>query len=803
MYSTDSIIQRLTNSGKLDIAESFDFAFTCWKWLQNELLEPEWRTVLIYALDNWNKIPPETKEIWADLIESAGFYPYMEKEKEVLPYNSIPGKLRKELAVSQFMPDKYFHSEQKNVRDLLLNGKNTILSAPTSFWKSLLIEELIASKKYTNILVIQPTLALLDETRKKLKKYSTSYSLIVRTAQQPGNWGNIFLFTAERVMEYKDFPSLDLLVIDEFYKLSWKRWDDRYEVLNNAFYTILKKHSSCQFYLLWPNIESIRLTEAFQKFYGVQFVKTDYSLVATELVDVFEVHKNVLCGDKLTEEWSQTIKAYKEKVLFEILKDLRIQKEQSIVYCSSPAKARFLARSFTNYLKSSWEQPRQKELTVTSWIRENISSEWDVLECLSYWVAMHDGWLPKHLTSSFIDYFNNGAIDLIFCTTTIIEWVNTSAKNVLFFDNKKGKNSKIDYFDYSNIKWRAWRMMSHYVGRVFNFNPPIEIEETVIDIPFLEQGKWIPDEILIQLEEDDVVNPDSDQYKKLKDIPDDLKELIKENGVSVQGQLWIFNEISDLDRLYKYKGSNHKVYDLLYWNWLPKYEQLHFALELAWNYIRKVNETGYPIVSSSYLTLLIFNYYKNNCEIGWLIAHFKGKYLEDLKWLHENGQRVEAEIKEIKSKSVEFKEFKKTPKYKRWSLVSSRLKGVWVEGITQLAILDSLQFVRHWIGYAIPKWMSVINKIQKQICISFDLKPGNYSFYIASLENDFIDEDFAILIEYGLPKSAVEKIKKHIISNLRIPDLTEKKIIEIAKTDDCKMMSWLSEYEIEKIGISL
>ncbi len=49
------------------------------------------------------------------------------------------------------------------------SDKNLIVSAPTSFGKSLLIEDIVASRKYKNIVIIQPTLALLDETRKKLK----------------------------------------------------------------------------------------------------------------------------------------------------------------------------------------------------------------------------------------------------------------------------------------------------------------------------------------------------------------------------------------------------------------------------------------------------------------------------------------------------------------------------------------------------------------------------------------------------------------------------------------------------------
>ena len=66
---------------------------------------------------------------------------------------------------------KYYHDAQKKIIDLIFQGNNIVVSAPTSFGKSLLIEDIVASNRYKNLLIIQPTLALLDETRKNLSKY--------------------------------------------------------------------------------------------------------------------------------------------------------------------------------------------------------------------------------------------------------------------------------------------------------------------------------------------------------------------------------------------------------------------------------------------------------------------------------------------------------------------------------------------------------------------------------------------------------------------------------------------------------
>lgn len=64
---------------------------------------------------------------------------------------------------SNNLENRYFHSEQKKIDDLIKNHVNVIVSAPTSFGKSMLIEEIVASGEYKNIVIIQPTLGKIWE----------------------------------------------------------------------------------------------------------------------------------------------------------------------------------------------------------------------------------------------------------------------------------------------------------------------------------------------------------------------------------------------------------------------------------------------------------------------------------------------------------------------------------------------------------------------------------------------------------------------------------------------------------------
>ena len=173
-------------------------------------------------LDNKGKFDQSLSVVLTDLIEAVGFYPYISKEN--LQLDSTDSLIRQVYHHSGNL-NKYLHEDQKHLLSLLNSDKNVIVSAPTSFGKSLLIEEIIASNKFKNIIIIQPTLALLDETRRKLKKYDENYKLIVRTSQESSKEkGNIYLFTAERVNEYKEFPHIDFIIIDECHRSIYNLW---------------------------------------------------------------------------------------------------------------------------------------------------------------------------------------------------------------------------------------------------------------------------------------------------------------------------------------------------------------------------------------------------------------------------------------------------------------------------------------------------------------------------------------------------------------------------------------------------
>jgi hypothetical protein len=256
--------------------------------------------------------------------------------------------------------------------------------------------------------------------------------------------------------------------------------------------------------------------------------------------------------------------------------------------------------------------------------------------------------------------------------------------------------------------------MIHYVGNIFNFNPvPEKTKLTIIDIPFHDQLN-ISDEILIYIPDENVINKESDQYRLLKELPESERNVFKKNGVVINGQKSILGEL---------RNSVLTHYELIFWEGIPTYRQLEYALTLAWNNLIKPGESISPMTLKK-LIKVTFDYGKDK-QISQLIAG-NFKYLKGLK---ENSQKTDSQIRDE-------------------------------------AIMVSFQILKHWFQYKVPKWLSVINELQKFVCNEIGRRPGNYLFYSSLIENDFIRENLAILSEYGIPSSAIRKLEQFIPANL-------------------------------------
>lgn len=470
----------------------------------NELLvgkqENEARQELIKLLDYHNTNELAYNPLVNHLIRETGLFPYLEPEtsnwEERFIYNAFKVDVGEEKPLT-------LHREQSLLLKSLLEGRNIAVSAPTSFGKSFVIDAYIKIKKPNNVLIIVPTLALTDETRRRLyKKFAHEYKIIT-TSDVKLSDKNIFIFPQERAMNYINIvESFDIMIVDEFYKASSKFDKERSPSLIRAMIKLGSK--SNQKYYLAPNITSID-SNPFTE--DMEFIRLDFNTVFLEKHKLYNQIKN-------NEE--------KSEKLLEILSENR---GKSLIYAGTYSNIDSLT-----YLFLDTYEPVKNELLdmFADWLSKNYDVNWSLTKLISREIGVHNGRLHRSLSQIQVKLFEEetGIRNLI-STSSIIEGVNTSAENVIIWRNRKG-SAKLDDFTYKNIIGRGGRMFKHFIGKIYILEePPIE-GQTQLDIPF-------PDEILGDLNDTKYEGLlTKEQVAKLKIYNDEMGELI---GVQAYDEL--------------------------------------------------------------------------------------------------------------------------------------------------------------------------------------------------------------------------------------------------------------------------
>lgn len=494
-----------TIAAQLDSAEITPFLYLkkANELLSNKKQESEGRELIIRALSNPIKFRGCNK-ILKDLVRKSGLFPYLDSEFD---NNTLEEAFIINVYKSNLAEDFIFHSMQFKIFNLLMNDENIVLSAPTSMGKSVIIDALIATKKYNRIVCVVPTIALIDETRRRLhKKFGNMYEVIHHNTQKAKTNNVIYILTQERVNEREDIENIDLFIIDEFYKLAFKRDDDERVISLNIALSKLFSVSK-QFYMIGPNIDHVNGIGNLSKKY--KFISSSFNTVALNVYEYNIPAKN---------------KVKKNKILEEVLSNNR--EKQTIIYCQSPSSATEVSQIIIEM-----ELFQKNESNYTEWIEDNYSSFWVYGKSIKHGIGIHHGALPRAIQQYTVELFNQEKIKTLICTSTMIEGVNTVAENVIIYDNRNGTNA-IDSFTHNNIKGRAGRMKAHFIGNVYCLEEiPIQtVEEKVIEIPLGTQTNTSPYNLLAGIQSEHIDNNVKDNFESfLKNCKVPI-ELIKKHA---------------------------------------------------------------------------------------------------------------------------------------------------------------------------------------------------------------------------------------------------------------------------------
>lgn len=427
------------------------------------------------------------------LIRQLGLYPYIELEtadwQDRFVFESFKADIGGDKPVT-------LHREQSSVLRKLLEGSSLAISAPTSFGKSFIIDAFIALNKPKNVVIIVPTIALTDETRRRLQKKFADRYKIITTAGVELSDKNIFIFPQERAVYYTEkLEEIDILIVDEFYKASELYDKERSSSLINAIIRLGAK--SKQKYFLAPNISGIN-DNAFTN--DMRFVRLDFNTVFLDKYNYFEEIKG---NEKL-----------KEKYVVEILG-------------SSQGRTLIYSGTYTEINKVSMLIIENFDLESSEllqdfqcWLVNNYSRSWRLADLVIRGCGIHNGSLHRSLSQIQVHLFEvEGGLKNIISTSSIVEGVNTSAENVILWKNKNGV-SNLDDFTYRNIVGRAGRMFKYFIGNVYILERPPEPVSNELSLS-------IPDSILGGLDENDgSIGLTNDQISKIISYKEQMASIL-------------------------------------------------------------------------------------------------------------------------------------------------------------------------------------------------------------------------------------------------------------------------------------
>ena len=431
--------------------------------------------------------------------------------------NSIINADNNLIAIKDTVVDEFYKTEsgfildsaQKDVLDTFesANGK-LFLSAPTSFGKTFLLKEIIYRhyENYNNIVIVLPTVALLIEVTEEIDDFNEKHSLgytiynsIYRDLELSER--NIFILTPERVLRLLAIVpdiELDFFFFDEIYKIdedvalsSEDDVNDKIELGNDnpqrdeqdhravafrlALYFLLKKCNSC--YLAGPFIELNNLKDGFNKMLEKHHIATKEITFIPTLKNQIDFHGKTYKYSSPFENYNESTLSNKpiEKLIY-VANKLQFSKtNQAIVYCLYPAYTEQHAREFSDSYKDSLPVDSSIQMFIEH-LKNNYNfsfggkrssfDNWDLIYALRNQIGIHNGKFPKYFQREIMRRFNDGAMSTLFCTSTIVEGVNTNAKTVVVYNNPSGKTDEGKKFLLLNINGRAGRYQHHFIGNI-------------------------------------------------------------------------------------------------------------------------------------------------------------------------------------------------------------------------------------------------------------------------------------------------------------------------------------------------
>lgn len=406
-------------------------------------------------------------------------------EDDSLLFNIETRKLFKELILTDSQIDIMF---------AVLNDRNIVFSAPTSYGKSSIIVNSLFlrlfKKEINNVIFVLPSKALINEYRKKINKLISVFDYKITINENPyiekSHNQNIHLFTQERLLIFEALNNqkIDYIVFDEVQELLSiikKAHAERAVLLAKSI--SLYENKNVPMVFLMPYIQNP--DEDFLNFFtNIEFfVKKDlYSpttsnkYLITRENNVYylnDVTKNKGFHKNFATEKLDVPTAFQGNDFYDIKYDfyniccsLHKLEEKTLCYCKKDHTS-LIAEEF---YKNSSEIPINGRLaSLIKYLENYIHPDFELISFLKKGIAIHHADLDTFTKRQIEECFksNECKLNFIFCTSTLLQGVNLNANNLFFFA-KRGSFTNAE-LDKKNLFGRVGRIGSRLQGNIYKF----------------------------------------------------------------------------------------------------------------------------------------------------------------------------------------------------------------------------------------------------------------------------------------------------------------------------------------------
>ncbi|WP_346910910.1 DEAD/DEAH box helicase [uncultured Roseibium sp.] len=554
-------LRHLLSADTLSPEQTFDALQTISGLANDKASQASARELVIRMLGLGDRVRSDFLPLLDGLVRAVGLLPYADPSQNTSLEDYYLFEAHKAPIPGE---DILFHTLQLQIFGDLMAGRNVVLSATTSVGKSLIVDAVIATKRHKAIAIIVPTIALIDETRRRLgRRFGHSHDIITHPTQETDfSRPVVFVLTQERALARKDLAAVDFFVIDEFYKLEINEKDTERAVDLNLVFNRLADQGS-QFYLIGPHISAVGGIAG--RFDHV-FVPSEFSTVALDIIQFNYPDNSDKRKDKLV-ELCNTLQS------------------PTLVYCQSPPRASQLAEHLLEH--GGFEQTPSTSAAV-DWLEREFPEEWVVARALKHGIGIHHGNVPRAIQQFLVRAFDAGEIRLIICTSTLIEGINTVAENVIIYD-RRVKTTAFNNFTFRNIAGRAGRMRKYFVGKVFVLEEAPIDEPLSVEVAVGKQDEQTPTSLILDLDENNLAPVSKRRLEYIAaESPLSMETLRLNRHVPLDDQYAIHAEIVR-DLVY--------LEDSLVWSDMPKPFQLLKSCELIHRHLDGAALNRYGITS--------------------------------------------------------------------------------------------------------------------------------------------------------------------------------------------------------------